>query len=69
MFFNSPDVGLEIAAHGSFTLVPDEAMRAPLTKDYEAMAGMIFVEVPALADVLAAIADLEATLNAGASAA
>jgi hypothetical protein len=39
-------------------------MRAQLAKDYEAMAGMIFGEVPALADVLAAITELEAALNA-----
>ena len=28
MFFGSPDLGLETAAAGGFTLVPDEAMRA-----------------------------------------
>ena len=50
-----------------FTLVPDDAMRAPLAKDYEAMAGMIFGEVPALADVLAAVSELEAALNATAA--
>lgn len=64
MFFGSPDLGLETATAGSFTLAPEEAMRAQLAKDYEAMAGMIFGEVPALADVLAAITELEAALNA-----
>lgn len=68
MFFGSPDLGLETAAAGGFTLVPDEAMRAPLAKDYEAMAGMIFGEVPAMGDVLAAVAQLEAVLNAPAAA-
>lgn len=63
MFFGSPDLGLETAAAGNFTLVPDEAMRAPLAKDYEAMAGMIFGEVPDLDDVLTAITDLEMVLN------
>lgn len=64
MFFGSPDLGLETAAAGSFTLLPHEEMRAPLAKDYDAMAGMIFGPVPALADVLADIAKLEAALNA-----
>lgn len=68
MFFGSPDLGLETAAAGGFTLVPDEAMRTPLAKDYEAMAGMIFGEVPALADVLTAVAELESALNAAAAA-
>jgi len=60
MFFGSPDLGLETAAAGGFTLIPNEAMRAPLAKDYEAMSGMIFGEVPPLGDVLAA---LEGALN------
>ena len=51
MFFGSPDLALETAAHGSFTLVPDEPMRAPLAKDYEAMAGMIFGELAAIAEL------------------
>lgn len=64
MFFGSPNLGLETAAPGTFTLVPSEAMSAPLAKDYEAMSGMIFGDVPALAAVLASVAELEATLNA-----
>jgi hypothetical protein len=60
MFFGSPDLGLETAAAGGFTLVPNVEMRASLAKDYEAMSGMVFGEVPPLADVLAAIATLEA---------
>lgn len=67
MFFGSPDLGLETAAAGGFTLVPNEEMRAPLTKDYEAMSGMVFGEVPSLADVLEAIATLETALNAQAA--
>jgi hypothetical protein len=64
MFFGSPDLGLGTAAAGTFTLVPGEGMRAALAKDYEAMAGMIFGEVPELSDVLQAIAELEAAMNA-----
>ncbi|BEP62325.1 hypothetical protein GmRootV213_28790 [Variovorax sp. V213] len=63
MFFGSPDLGLETAAPGTFTLVPNEAMHSPLAKDYEAKAGMIFGNVPALHVVLAAIETLEAALN------
>jgi hypothetical protein len=68
MFFGSPDLGLETAAAGGFTLVPDEAMRSQLAKDYEAMAPMIFGDVPALADVLSEISLLEAALNKEAAA-
>ena len=64
MFFGSPDLGLESAASGSFTLTPDEAMIEALSKDYEAMSGMVFGRFPPLKEVLSAINTLETALNA-----
>ena len=39
-------------------------MRDALDKDYQAMAGMIFGEAPALNDVLASVEQLERSINA-----
>ncbi len=64
LFFGSPDLGLETALPGTFTLLPVPAMREALSKDYEAMGGMIFGGVPDLDDVLAAIAEVERIVNA-----
>lgn len=64
LFFNSPDLDLAHAVPGTFAIAPIEAMRDALRRDYEAMAGMIFGEVPALDDVMATIADLEKRVNA-----
>lgn len=63
MFFNSPDLDLATAAPGTFALTPTTKMMEPLTRDYVAMSGMIFGEVPPLAKVIAAVAALEARLN------
>jgi hypothetical protein len=63
MFFNSPDLDLVHAEPGSFSLVPADAMIADLRRDYGAMAGMVFGDVPPFDDVLAAVAALERELN------
>ncbi|WP_277398557.1 hypothetical protein [Burkholderia sp. Ac-20353] len=39
-------------------------MREALRRDYAAMAGMIFRDVPALDDVLASVEQVVATINA-----
>ena len=67
LFFGSADLGLESAKAGTFTLTPSDAMHDALQRDYTAMAGMIFGEVPALDDVLVSINNLEAKINAPAS--
>lgn len=64
LFFGSPDLRLDIARHGTFTLMPSAGMLDALRRDYTAMTGMIFHEVPSLADVLASVERLEATINA-----
>lgn len=63
LFFGSPDLGLDSAAPGTFTLTPDAAMHSALERDYAAMSGMIFGDIPPLDTVLASIAKLQEALN------
>src|SRR5262249_45387642 len=63
MFFNSPDLNLDRAAHGTFALAPTDAMLYHLRRDYARMAGMIIGEPPELGDVIASVAALENELN------
>jgi hypothetical protein len=63
MFFNSPDLGLDTAVPGTFTLTPTIAMLDDLRRDYTRMAGMIIGPPPAFDDVLASVAALESELN------
>jgi len=61
MFFKR--AGTDTAVPGSFALVPPPAMRDQLRLDYEAMAVMIFGEVPAFETVMDSVGALEATVN------
>jgi hypothetical protein len=63
LFFGSTDLGLDSAVPGTFTLAPGEAMREALARDYDAMAGMVFGEVPALDAVLASVQRFEQIAN------
>lgn len=63
MFFNSPDLGLNAAARGTFSLAPVDGMIEELRRDYGRMAGMVIGDAPKFEDVLASIAALEADLN------
>lgn len=65
LFFGSPDLGLETATPGMFTLMPTPAMREALARDYRAMVGMVFGEPPSLDEVLEGVAAVERTINAG----
>lgn len=69
LFFGSADLGLDTAVPGTFTLTPSPAMREALEKDYEAMAGMVFGDVPPLDEVLRSAEHLEQILNGSAMAA
>lgn len=64
MFFNRPDLGLELAQPGAFTLAPAPAMLDRLHRDYQNMTGMVFGPIPAFEAVLESIRRLEASLNA-----
>ncbi len=63
MFFNSPDLGLATAAVDTFDLLPARAMIADLKRDYAAMSGMIFGEIPDFEAVLDSVAALQKRLN------
>ncbi len=65
LFFGSTDLGLDTAHPGTYTLAPTAAMRDALAKDYEAMAGMIFGDVPSLEAVLASVDALNNIINSG----
>jgi len=63
LFFGSVDLGLDTALPGSFTLTPGPAMRDALARDYAAMSGMIFGEIPELDAVFASVKKLEQIVN------
>lgn len=69
LFFGSADLGLDTAQPGMFTLMPSLPMRGALAKDYEAMAGMVFGEIPLLDAVIASVERLEQIVNGSAVAA
>lgn len=66
LFFGSPDLGLDSAAAGTFKLTPDAAMRDALGRDYAAMSGMIFGDIPPLDTMLTSVAAVQEAINAGA---
>ena len=63
MFFNSPGLGLNSAAPGTFSLTPTEGMIGELRRDYGRMAGMIIGDAPGFDEVMASIGALETELN------
>lgn len=63
LFFGSAYLGLGTAMPGTFTLTPNLAMQEALARDYAAMAGMVFGEVPPLDAVLASVERLEQVVN------
>jgi hypothetical protein len=63
MFFNSPDLGLDRATPGTFSLSPTEAMSGELRRDYARMTGMIIDAPPEFDDVLASVAAVEKAVN------
>jgi hypothetical protein len=63
MFFNSPDLGLDRATPGSFSLTPTDEMLEDLRRDYGRMAAMIIGDAPGFDKVMASIGALEDELN------
>ena len=63
LFFGSTDLGLATAEPGTFTLTPTQGMQDAIAKDYEAMTGMVFGQVPSLSQVLESVATLERAIN------
>lgn len=64
MFFYRGNTGLDAAKRGAFRLRPTLPMLDSLRRDYEAMAGMIFGDVPSFEAVLESVATAEERLNA-----
>jgi hypothetical protein len=62
-FFFSADYDLEHAVPGSLRICPADKMKSALERDYRAMTGMIFGEVPSFESVRAALSKLEERLN------
>ena len=63
MFFNSPDLGLDRAAPGTFSLTPTDAMLEDLRRDYTRMAGMIIGEPPRFDEIIESITAIERQVN------
>lgn len=63
MFFNSADLDLVHAHAGSFAITPTPEMVDALRRDYHAMEGMIFGEVPEFPDILEVLNQLEHQIN------
>ncbi|WP_352541510.1 nucleotidyl transferase AbiEii/AbiGii toxin family protein [Mesorhizobium sp. M0018] len=63
MFFNRPDLDLDAAVAGDFSLTPAAGMMDALKRDYDSMGGMIFGSLPSFEDIIAAIRAIEDTLK------
>jgi hypothetical protein len=63
MFFGSPDLRLDLAYRGTFTLTPTGSMLEDLAADYNRMGGMIIGQIPRFEDVMEFIRALEANIN------
>jgi predicted nucleotidyltransferase component of viral defense system len=63
MFFNIKDLDLKTAHPGSFALIPTPEMTESLKRDYQAMTGMIFGEIPNFEDVINTVRQLEHEIN------
>lgn len=63
MFFNSNDLDLKSARRGSFLITPTAEMFGMLRRDYLAMAGMVFGEVPDFKDIFNTIREFEQEIN------
>jgi hypothetical protein len=63
MFFNSPDLGLDHAVPGMFSLTATDRMLGDLRRDYTRMTRMIIGPPPEFDEVMASVATLENALN------
>ena len=63
MFFFSASFDLEHAVPGTLTIVPPAAMIPTLQRDYQAMSGMIFGDVPSFEEILQSLSKLEKVIN------
>jgi hypothetical protein len=66
IFFNSGDLDLASANPGTLVLTPLPEMDVQLRRDYAAMSGMIFGDVPAWGDIVNEISRCEEMINTSA---
>ncbi len=64
IFFNSSDLDLKNARPGFFALLPSIEMQKTLKRDYLAMSGMIFGDIPLFEEVLEEISQFQDVINA-----
>jgi hypothetical protein len=63
MFFSRPDYNLAAAATGDFAIRPVGDMLSGLRRDYAAMTGMVFGQIPSFDDIVESIALIEERLR------
>ena len=63
MFFSSPDLGLDRAVSGTFSLPATDLMFGALRRYYARMAGMIIGAPPEFDEVMASVAAVENEMN------
>jgi hypothetical protein len=63
MFFSSPNLGLDHAVPGTFSLSATDAMFGELRRDYARMTGMIIGAPPEFDEVMASVAAVEKEIN------
>lgn len=67
MFFGRPDLGLDCACPGTFTLTPVAGMMDALRRDSMRMSGMIMGPIPAFEEVIAKVTEFEVAINRASS--
>ncbi|MCL2875507.1 MAG: nucleotidyl transferase AbiEii/AbiGii toxin family protein [Betaproteobacteria bacterium] len=63
IFFDNADLDLAHAHPGAFKIVPSSGMADALRRDYQAMQGMIFGDIPEFDGVLESVQRLENAIN------
>lgn len=63
IFFNSSALDLDNAYKGHYSIIPSQKMLVDLKKDYKAMRGMIFGNVPEFDEIVEEISYLQQKLN------
>jgi hypothetical protein len=63
LFFSSPDLGLDRAGSGTFSLSATDLMFGELRRDYARMAGMIIGAPPEFDEVMSSVTAVEREIN------
>jgi hypothetical protein len=63
MFFDRPDFDLASAKPGTFAITPNPDMLGLLRRDYAQTTFMIFGVAPSFDEIMASVAEIDATAN------